>query len=161
MSHQKMITVGDASELLGVSERQVRRYCTEGKLDSIRDGKAYSIEYASVVALLKQNEGLEQVEGGDTDSVSDTAGGLEQIVQTSDRIASDTSDTLESAVIEGDIPADILIETFPTDILIAVFKETADTLIKRIEMEHQRNKELEIGLISLAKGTKKPNQDDI
>jgi len=143
MTHQKMITVSDASVLLGVSERQVRRYCTEGKLDAIRDGKAYSIVYASVVSLLNQNEGSGQNDENDTDVITDTPDDLEQTVPSSDRISSDTSDRAESADIEGEIPSDIY--NLASDIVSAsnALKSASDKVLRRLWFEHKRNEALE------------------
>lgn len=55
MPDQRMISVNEASQMLDVSERQVRRYCNDGKLVSKKDGKAFSINYDSVLALLREN----------------------------------------------------------------------------------------------------------
>lgn len=55
MEEKKLISVSDASCLLRVSERQVRRYCNEGRLICYKDGKAFEIEYDSVLAFLKSD----------------------------------------------------------------------------------------------------------
>jgi hypothetical protein len=65
MESLKMISVSEASQILQVSERQVRRYCNDGKLASEKDGKAFSIELGSVRELLRSNEPLEEESGHD------------------------------------------------------------------------------------------------
>ena len=76
---EQWITVARASVILGVSERQVQRYCHHGTLVSEK-GKAYSIELESVLDLLRSNEILVDpdidldTEPEEMSSVSDTAG---------------------------------------------------------------------------------------
>ena len=67
MEQEKLISVGDASSILGVGKRQTRRYCNEGKLKSQKDGKAFMIEYDSVLEFLKTNATIHP----DEDTASD------------------------------------------------------------------------------------------
>ena len=68
MESTKMISVNEASQILQVSERQVRRYCNDEKLMSEKDGKAFSIDLGSVRELLRSNEPLEEEPEQDEDS---------------------------------------------------------------------------------------------
>lgn len=49
MEPKRMISVSEASQILQVGERQVRRYCNEEKLHCERQGKAFLIDYESVL----------------------------------------------------------------------------------------------------------------
>ena len=50
------ISVHEASHILGISDRIVRRNCIDGKLKAEKDGNAYSIELESVLDLLRSKE---------------------------------------------------------------------------------------------------------
>lgn len=51
----KMISVTDAAMLLDKSERQIRRWCNEGRLASNRDGRAFEISLESVLDVLRSS----------------------------------------------------------------------------------------------------------
>ena len=50
METQRMISVIEASRILGYEDRHVRRLCQEGKIEAVKDGKAYLVSLDSVLA---------------------------------------------------------------------------------------------------------------
>ena len=51
METQRMISVSDAARITGMTERHVRRLCSEDKIDAEKDGKAYVVSLDSVLAF--------------------------------------------------------------------------------------------------------------
>ncbi len=54
MERQETLSVADAGAALGVSQRTVRRWCLEGKLQAEKPGRAHLIDPASVEELWRQ-----------------------------------------------------------------------------------------------------------
>lgn len=51
MDTARMISVSDAARITGMTERHVRRLCSEDKIDAEKDGKAYLVSLDSVLAF--------------------------------------------------------------------------------------------------------------
>ena len=56
MEQRKMISVSDASTILRVSDRQIRRYCADSKLVCEKRGTAFEVDLASVLNFLQASE---------------------------------------------------------------------------------------------------------
>ena len=72
----KMISVADASRILGITERHVRRLCMEGTIDSEKSGKAYLVNFDSVIVFRENGqtpeEDTDMESGSDVRNISET-----------------------------------------------------------------------------------------
>ncbi len=66
MNPNKTISVTEASQILRVSDRQVRRYCNDDKFQSVKDGKAFVINFDSVMELLNSGQVTEETDIDDS-----------------------------------------------------------------------------------------------
>lgn len=65
-----VIGVGEASELLGVTDRQVRRYLREGRIPHRREGNAYLLERTAVEELAAERKSGDGADGMDLEDVA-------------------------------------------------------------------------------------------
>lgn len=99
METQKMISISDASRILAKSERHVRRLASVGKLDAVKDGKAYLTTLDSVLAFLEN----ERSNGPDADMEDDDTDMSESDVRTApDMSANDVRNDTDMSAGNGD-----------------------------------------------------------
>lgn len=56
MAKKQLVTIPEASEMLGLAERTVQRMCQEGVLRATKDGIAWKIEKTSVKKVVKDRK---------------------------------------------------------------------------------------------------------
>ena len=53
MAKKQLVSIPEASEMLGLAERTVQRMCQEGVIRATKDGIAWKIEKTSVKEVIK------------------------------------------------------------------------------------------------------------
>jgi excisionase family DNA binding protein len=82
MEDQRMLTVAEASTILEMTDRHVRRLCQEHKLQAEKDGKSYQIPLDAVLAWKANGETVEDeedIEPEDADMSADKGHTPEQM----------------------------------------------------------------------------------
>jgi excisionase family DNA binding protein len=59
MSDEKYVSVQQASEILNVSDRQIRRYCNDGKLEYVMEGKAFLVDRESLSQFARERSDMD------------------------------------------------------------------------------------------------------
>ena len=168
MEEKMLLSVGDASLILRVGERQVRRYCNEEKLVCRKDGKAFEIEYDSVLEFLRNNTSLEldeDIASDEEEPDADTDAGVrseEADVRKAEERASekasappkrekpaqDDSDTLSDISVLSERLQESIQAVRTSQEALCKF---ANLLYQRLVSEQKRNQEIQSSLASICR----------
>ncbi len=145
MDDQKMISVADASAILRVSERQVRRYCVENKLQCRKDGKAFEIDFKSVVELLKNNPQPEEDTDIDSninlDETEETDTVISDVLLHKKHVRMEKEDVQLTTRNLSTQTIQILSEKMRSS--VQDINEGTEILLKYLNFEHSKNLELQ------------------
>lgn len=132
MNDSNWITTEQAAQLLGKTDRQVRRYCRDEMLVSERDGKRLLIEYASVQEFLNNGQVLTDDEEDEMDDI------VEQTQDT--RTEASSHEVPQQGIYE-------LAEQFRAS--VASVNNVADMLCQKLLTEHRKNQDIQTTIAKL------------
>lgn len=56
MQEKMMLTIKETTKAIGLKEHVIRKLCTDGKIETVRVGKVYYINYPKLVEMLNNGE---------------------------------------------------------------------------------------------------------
>lgn len=158
------ISIADASKILALSDRQVRRYCNDEKLQSRKDGTAYEVTLQSVLEL----RGTQSDETSDTDADEPATIILEpneqQLADTDTQLTGNGSAKADTHVqVSGSYAPDEHVQTIISNTKATVADATGKVseMAKLLLAERNRNQQLQQELADILRTLQIPVEQHV